>query len=42
MMSEEEAWYVNSVYYYTSEKFFLYKTTVDKWAIHYFNPQNEL
>ena len=30
------------VYYYTSEDFFLYKTTVDKWTIHHFSRQNEL
>ena len=28
--------------YYTSEEFFLYKTTVDKWTIHHFSRQNEL
>ena len=29
-------------YYYASEEFYLYKTTVDKWTIHHFTPQNEL
>ena len=24
------------IYYYTSEEFFLYKTTVDKWTIQHF------
>mgnify|MGYP003688351155 CR=1 FL=1 len=28
--------------YYTSEEFFLYKITVDKWTIHHFTRQNEL
>ena len=28
--------------YYTSEEFFLYNTTVDKWTIHHFTPQKEL
>ena len=30
------------IYYYTSEEFFLYKITVDKWTIHLFTRQNEL
>ena len=30
------------LYYYTSEEFFLYKITVDKWTIHHFTRQNEL
>ena len=32
----------NSIYYYTSEEFFLYKITVDKRTIHHFSRQNEL
>ena len=26
----------NKLFYYTSEEFFLYKTTVDKWTIQHF------
>ena len=32
----------NKSYYYSSEDFFLYKTTVDKRTIHHFTPKNEL
>ena len=32
----------NICFYYTSEEFFLYKTTVDKWTIHHFSRQKEL
>ena len=28
--------------YDTSEEFFLYKSTVDKWTFHHFSRQNEL
>ena len=34
--------YVYICDYYTSEEFFLYKTTLDKWTIHHFSRQNEL
>ena len=34
---------MNSIHiYYTSEEFFLYKITEDKWTIHHFTRQNEL
>ena len=33
---------MDNVYYYTSEEFFLYKITIDKWTIHHFTRQNEL
>ena len=44
MYHEENIEPTFKTFYYTSEEFFLYKTSVDKWTtgIHHFTWQNEL